>query len=169
MQFPINATTVTGYIIGNNTTNIVEASSGYDVHVLYASIINDFDTNLSYLFCDSEVLSAGFGTTQSDTFSDYVCDSQTLYFQHYGGGATTLYYSITYTTTTPQYPSLTTGVDTLNGFTYGEMVISTFLFFVVLFMFFGGLWDKIIGVKQKRNMANTFQFNSPEGKGDYID
>lgn len=39
---------------------------------------------------------------------------------------------------------------TLNGFSYGDILIAFFLFVLVAGQFFGGIMNRIVGVKQKK-------------------
>lgn len=49
----------------------------------------------------------------------------------------------------------TTTPQVLNGFTYGEITIGLFLFFLVLMTFFGGMINQVSGVKARaRNTRN---------------
>jgi hypothetical protein len=50
----------------------------------------------------------------------------------------------------------TTQVLAYNGMTYGDIVISLFLFLILLGMFFGGLLNRLIGVKSKLKEYNKY-------------
>lgn len=168
MSYPTNAITFNTVISGDTQQNIVEASSGYHVYVLSIAMQQEKDLSNTILYCDSTILAKNYGKDFSQVLTTSECNSKLLYLDKTGNDEA--FVSIVYTTTTPIYaPIEIMDIEAVNGFFYGDMVIGSMLFFLVIMAFFGGLWDKIIGVKQKRNMANTFLFNSPEGKGNYID
>lgn len=65
-----------------------------------------------------------------------------------------------YATTTPLInilvASSTSPSITSSGFTYGEIVIGFFLFLLVVMTFFGGLLNRIVGVKKLRPLYNKY-------------
>lgn len=54
------------------------------------------------------------------------------------------------TATNTSATSSTSTVEIINGFTYGEIVISTFLILIFVLMFFRSMWELWIGIKIKR-------------------
>jgi hypothetical protein len=62
----------------------------------------------------------------------------------------------TATTTATTTTATSTQVFAYNGMTYGDIVISLFLFLILLGMFFGGLLNRLIGVKGKLKEYNKY-------------
>lgn len=72
---------------------------------------------------------------------------------------------VTYNTATG-----TTSPTFINGFSYDGILIGLLLFLMFSIMFFGGIWNKVIGVKIKRDPANEIiGNNSQDGKIIYYD
>lgn len=168
MNFPTNVINFTTKISGNTQLNLVEATDGYDVHVLSVAMQQEKDLSDTEVICNSDSVALNYGKDFPQVFMNYKCFNQTLYLDKTGNDEAFVH--ILYTTTTPIYPTVEiTDVQASNDFSYGDMVIGVFLFFMLVIMSMGGLWNRVIGVKMKRDLSNKYQFNSPEGKGDYID
>lgn len=168
MIFPTNAIVFNTKISGNTTLNIVEAVSNYDVYVLSVTMQQEKDLSDTEIICNSDSIALNYGKDFPQMFTNYNCNSQTLYIAKSGNDEA--FVSIVYSTSTPIYPETSIeGIDYINGFSYGDIIIGFFVMMMFLFMLFSGMWNSIIGVKQKRSHANIYQFNSAEGKGNYLD
>lgn len=51
--------------------------------------------------------------------------------------------------------TLTGGATVENGFTYGEIIIAFFLLLLVCMTFFGGVMNRVIGVKEKPKLYGS--------------
>lgn len=169
MNIPINATHYTTKISGISSENIVLASDNYDVTVIAVNMQQELDQSDTELICDGVTIAMNYGKDLPQVFLDYECFSKTLYLTKTGQDEA--YVNVIYTTTTPIYQEINIdGLNTENGFTYGDMVIGTLLFFILTIQFFGGLWNRVIGMKKKQLAGNKYMGNnSMEGKIFYED
>ena len=96
----------------------------------------DYPLDLLMLDCNGDMTLTKTGADEAFVTVTYLLDSQIPV------EATTTSATTTSATNTPQY---------INGFSYGDMVIAFFLLVLVANQFFGGILNRLLGIKQKPN------------------
>jgi hypothetical protein len=167
--------TSTGKVTGTVTNAKLFATSS-EYHVKSVHISNGKLADTATISCTSEyggikILGYTEGYNFDSDLSSFDCVGDVTY-SHTGQGVA--FYTVTvrpsyvpedYIVTcsnclTTVSVGTTTGTSTVvyayNGMTYGDIVISFFLFLLVTGMFFGGILNRLIGVKMKK-----IQFRKP--------
>jgi hypothetical protein len=95
----------------------------------------DYPLDLQMFYCNGNAVIEKTGTDEAFVSMTYIP-------QWAIPVATTTQSATTSTSTIPQY---------VNGFSYGDILISFFLFILVTNQFFGGILNRLMGRKQKAN------------------
>jgi hypothetical protein len=168
MIFPINATTYGNTISGNSSFTLLQGTSNFEAHILSVAMQQEKNKD-TIVYCGSELIAVNYGLDYPQILMDYPCFSEDLEIVQVGNGEAFVH--IIYTTSTPIYASTTiSNVYATNGFFYGDIIIITFLIIGFMTLFFGGIWNRLIGVKSMKSMQNYYLGNnSKEGKKHYYD
>lgn len=164
-MFPSNSTTLTGYLDANAEVNLVEAIENLNVIVYAVSFTKQSAQNDITAYCNTSPIYTIIDSGFRQEFTHYYCDNSLLYIDNNSNQQA--WYAVTFATGTD--PVIPVDIYSENGISYGEMITGVFLLLIFTILFFGGIWNSVMGVKKKRNSFNTFLYNSPEGKGEYID
>lgn len=165
-MFPKDAITDAFFMEGVATTTVYD---GGNTTLLAVSMQQSGIQSETTLLCGTKEIAKNFDKNLPNIKMSYRCfDDLTLIKTGAGDDSFIVVTYVTYdiqdiydATTTPFY---------INGFSYDGILIGLLLFLMFSIMFFGGFWNKIIGIKTKRSMANKFiGNNSEEGKIVYYD
>lgn len=177
-MLPLNAQTYSTEIVGTTTIQILHNIGSHTDHkferVISVSVSNT-DTEIE-VTCGSENIAFFDDNETAQMFLNIDCiDSVEVENVGMGGSAFVsvnmlhdepIFTIGTSSSSTSPYTSL----STINGFSYGEIMITLILFLMLTIMFFGGLWNRVIGIKKKISASNKFLGNnSEEGKRIYRD
>lgn len=175
-MLPLNTTIYTFAIFGNATVTINNPfTNGKEFnYVISITMQQEKDLSDTQIFCGDILLAHNYGKDFPQMLTMFDCSNDILSINKTGNDEAYIQIAmlhespILYATTSTTSPY--TGLATINNFTYGEIIIGLFLFFVFMIMFFGGLWNRVIGVKTKVTAYNEYLGNnSEEGKIVYID
>lgn len=167
--FPINSVTYNSVQSGNSTDTIANGYPSDPVTVWGISMQQSKVSSETIIYCGTVPIAKNYAQNYDQRLMRYKCENALTVVKT---GNDESFLQMTYSTGSPIWASSTIqGLYTTgNGFTYGEIVISLLLFLLVLGMIFGGVWNRLLGVKIKVNPFNTFLGNnSREGKKIYND
>lgn len=158
-MFPINAITQSVELFGVDSF-IFDATTNPKTILNIAMQQSGLQSNTT-LVCGSEVLAKNYDRDLKQVLMNRQC-FDTLAVNKTGIGddafiiITYVPYDTAVATTLPFY---------INGFSYDGIFIGFILFIMFMLSFFGGLWNKIDGVKIKKPAYNEFVGNnSKDGK-----
>lgn len=157
-MFPVDAITVTTELIGEddfifeNTTN---PKTILGLSIQQSGIASD-----SFVLCGQETVAKNYAKEVSQVLLNFNCNDIIKVEKTGNDDAffilTYVPYDTAVATTLPFY---------INGFSYDGIFIGFVLFLMFIISFFGGLWNKIDGVKIKKPAYNEFLGNnSQDGK-----
>lgn len=163
-MFPKDAITVTTELIG--VSNFTIENSTTPKTVLGVAMQQSGSQSDTTLLCGTDQIAKNYSKELSQSLLNYRC-SDVLSLDKTGVGddafviVTYVPYDMSTATTLPFY---------INGFSYDGIFIGFVLFLMFTIMFFGGLWNKIDGVKNKKPSYNEYLGNnSKDGKIIYHD
>jgi len=164
-MFPKDTQTEVREISGIGTFDF-DSGSTQKKTVLGVSIQQSGNQSETAILCGSEQIAKNYATNFSFSFLNYKCEN-VLQMNKTGAGDSAFViinyvrYDTISGTTSPTY---------INGFSYDGIFIGLLLFLMFSLMFFGGIWNKVIGIKTKIRNGNKFLGNnSEEGKIIYYD
>lgn len=178
-MLPLNIETYSENIlgIGDFIIHNVSNHTNHDFERVISVSVTNNDTNADLkIICGNKTIGIFNGNEYPQLFLNIECETNNVIVQNSGQGDAfvsinmlhnePVYSLSTSTATTSPFTSL----STINGFTYGEVMIILVLFLMLVIMFFGGLWNRVTGIKNKMSHANKYMGNnSEEGKIIYID
>ena len=165
MFYPKDAITEVTEIAGVGDFNFAGGDAGYKT-VLGVSISQSGTQSVSNVTCAGVEIVLNYGKDLNFVPMNYVCYG--LLKAEKTGQGDSAHYNVTYVlydtnagTTSPTYT---------DGFSYDGILIGFILFLMFALQFFGGLWNRIDGVKIKKSSYNKYMGNnSQDGKIIYYD
>jgi len=132
------------------------------------------DLSDTSIYCGTELIAMNYGKDYQQVTMGYDCDTEILHVSKTGNDEAFVSIVVlhdepiySYSTTTFTY---TSDINTVEGFTHGELVSGMLLFLIFVMMFFGGIIRMTLGVKNKRSQSNYIMGNNTEeGKTFYYD
>ncbi|KKM77506.1 hypothetical protein LCGC14_1369360 [marine sediment metagenome] len=158
-MYPKDAITVSAELVGV-TEQVFEATTDPKT-ILGVTMQQSGSQSDTTLICGTAEVAKNYNKDLTFVPLNYRC-FDTLKVEKNGAGdnafiiLTYVPYDMTVATTLPFY---------INGFSYDGIFTGFVLFLMFMVMFFGGLWNRIDGVKKKKPSYNTYLGNnSEEGK-----
>lgn len=135
-MFPTYATTRIYTIKGNHSSTTIETG---DIVILGAQIQQENLASNTALLCNGVDIVRNWARDTPMILMQYRCAGELAYAKT---GADTAMLNVTYTTSTPAAPT-SSAVSTAGGFTYGEIVSTTFLFTLTFLAIYAFYWFTI--------------------------
>src|SRR3989304_619102 len=165
MMFPIDAVTEHIEINGVGSFDFDSGLSG-EKTIFSIAIQQSGTQSDSMILCGSETIAKNYALGLQNILLQTRC-SGVLSAEKTGAGDSA-FFNITYVPYYIQNSSSTPFY--VYGFSYDGLFIGIILFFMFCLAFFGGLWNRVIGVKTKKKAGNEYLGNnSQEGKIIYYD
>ncbi len=159
-MFPYNAITETTEIDGIGSY-LFDNGSTSPKTVIDISIQQSGSQSISTVECGTETVAVNYGKDLPNVLMNYVCND--VLQANKTGAGDTAFYMITYVPYDTHTGS--SSVAYANGFSYDGIFIGFVLLLMFMVMFFGGLWNRVDGIKKKKPSHNTYLGNnSMEGK-----
>lgn len=136
-MFPLGAISTTTTINGAKTLVLVSTTS--PTRILGLHMQQENVASLTQIKCGDYVVGKNYAKDYTLDLLNFHCNSDISVVKT---GNDEAFVSVTYIRE-PDYHQ----VNTSNGFTYGDMVIGFFLFILVVSHFFGGILNRLFGVK----------------------
>ena len=157
-MFPVDAITVTTELIG--VSDFILVNDTNPKTILGLSIQQSGTASDSFVLCGQATVAKNYAKEISQVLLNAKCNDIIKVEKTGNDDAffilTYVPYDTTVATTLPFY---------INGFSYDGIFIGFILFLSFMIMFFGGLWNKIDGVKIKKPAYNeVIGNNSKDGK-----
>ena len=163
-MFPTDAITQTIELIGIDDFTFNSSTSPKTI--LAVTMQQSGSQSETTLMCGSAEVAKNYNKDLTLVLMNYVCnDIVTVEKTAQGDDAfiiiTTVPYDTSMATTLPFYA---------NGFSYDGILIGFILFVTFVIMFFGGIWNRVDGIRIRKPSYNKYTGNnSPDGKIEHYD
>ena len=139
----------------SNASSTISAIGDTTIQSIYFTERTMDKNNYTRVYCDNIIVATNWSNHASFAELNYIC-SGNLFVEHYGtdwAGVVVNYlpYNLKTATNTP-------AEIFVGGISYGDTLIAFFMLLLITGLFFGGLVNRIWGVKKKRQLTGEFEY-----------